>query len=318
MADVVVVDDLTKRYGGVPALRGVTFRLITGESLGLVGPMGSGKSTLIKILAGVVRPTSGQATINGHPVVKPREALERVGVVLDRTSFYPELTPDELLEYLGQLRGMDEAVLAARIKKVLERVGLKAYRDTQLRAFSRGMQRRLAVAQGILHEPQVLLLDEVTSGLDPNSVAEIVEILKEQKRQGRTILMTAHSFTEVSDVCDSLAILDRGQLLLKGDIEEVVRGARSSEIRMRVTTPPSLEQMDEIEAFDGVRELSQPEPTMLRVTFEGAEGARAKLLEFVQGLGLEVSSYKPRATLLEEVYEQALSRTDSEPVGVEE
>lgn len=312
MGDVIVVEDLTKEYRGLPALKGVSFRMITDESLGLVGPMGAGKSTLIQILAGLVRPTSGRALINGNPVTRPARTLERVGVVLDKTQFYPELTPSQMLRYLGRLRGMDKVKLDARIKEVLELVGLKEWREMRLETFSRGMQQRLAVAQAILHEPKVLLLDEVTSGLDPNSVAEVVDILRTQRREGRTILMTAHSFTEVADICDSLAVLDRGRLLLKGDIEDVVRGARSSEIRIRTTVPPTEDQLSSIRDFGGVRDLSQPEPRQLEAVFEGSEDERSKLLEFIQQQGLEVASFKPRATLLEEVYRRALEQTEEE------
>lgn len=315
MADVIVVEDLTKEYAGYPALNGVSFRTITDESLGLVGPMGAGKSTLIKILAGLVRPTSGRATINGASVTRPSKALQRVGVVLDKSAFYPELTAVEMMSYVGRLRGMDKVALDARIKEVLELVGLKEWREKRLETYSRGMQQRLAVGMAILHEPQVLLLDEATSGLDPNSVADVVDILRSQKREGRTILMTAHSFTEVADICDSLAILDRGRLLLKGDIEEVVRGARTSEIRARVTTPPTSDQLRAVREFDGVHDLRQPEPRELHFVFEGGEADRAKLLEFVQGLGLSLTAFKPRATLLEEVYERALAQTE-QPAAV--
>lgn len=308
MGDVIVVDDLTKEYRGVPALKGVSFRLITDESLGLVGPMGAGKSTLIKILAGVVRPTAGQAFIDGQPVTRPSIAMRRVGVVLDKTSFYPELTASEMLAYIGRLRGMGTVELPARIKAVLEQVGLKEWRDVRLGTFSRGMQQRLALAQAILHEPRVLILDEVTSGLDPNSVAEVVDILKQQKREGRTILLTAHSFSEVADVCDSLAILHRGRLLLKGDIEEVVRGARSSEIEVRLLTPPTEEHLRSLGDVDGVRDLEQVEPRQLDIRFDGSESDRSKLLETIQGMGLGVCAFKPRATLLEEAYDRALSQ----------
>lgn len=309
MSDVIEVEDLTKEYRGYPAVNGVSFRMITDESLGLVGPMGAGKSTLIKILAGLVRPTSGRALINGVPVTDPSKALERVGVVLDKTAFYPELTPTETLTYVGRLRNMGKVELPARIKEVLEQVGLKEWREKRLETFSRGMQQRLAVAMAILHEPQVLLLDEATSGLDPNSVHDVVDILRAQKREGRTILMTAHSFTEVADICDSLAILDRGRLLLKGDIEEVVRGARSSEIRVRVAAPPTAEQMRSVREHAGVQRLQQPEPRAMSMVYEGGESDRAKLLEFLGEIGLSVTAFKPRATLLEEVYERALAQT---------
>jgi ABC-2 type transport system ATP-binding protein len=229
MSDSIVLEGLTKYYNGFLALDNLSLRVKRREDVALLGPNGAGKTTTLKILCGLLRPSSGAAYIEGISVLEERErAIAEVGAILETPEFYPFLTPDETLRYLGRLRGMRERELGGRIREVLELVRLEGWTDVKVGKFSRGMKQRLALAQAMLHDPPILILDEPSLGLDPRGMVEIREILKEARRE-KTVFFASHLLTEVAQICRKVAIIDRGKLRAYDDISSLKRKYRSFE-----------------------------------------------------------------------------------------
>jgi ABC-2 type transport system ATP-binding protein len=229
MQDSIVLKDLTKYYNGFLALDNLSLRVKWNEDVALLGPNGAGKTTTLKILCGLLRPSSGRAYLAGVDVMEERErAISNVGAILETPEFYPFLTPDETLRYLGRLRGMGERELGGRIREVLKLVRLEEWTNVKIGKFSRGMKQRLALAQAMLHDPPILILDEPSLGLDPRGMVEIREILKEA-REKKTVFFASHLLTEVAQICRKVAIIDHGKLRAYDDITRLKKKYQSFE-----------------------------------------------------------------------------------------
>ena len=238
--EAITIQDLRKRYGNgskqVEALRGVSLHVQCGEIYGLLGRNGAGKTTLVKVLLDLVRPTTGSARILG--VEAGRVAARRPVGYLPEDHRFPEYqTGESALWFYGQLSGLPAAVLRTRTPELLHLVGLKDAGKRRIRAYSKGMKQRLGLAQALLHEPQVLLLDEPTDGVDPVGRAEIREVLTGLKQRGKTVFLNSHLLSEVERLCDRVAILERGELVREGTIDALTRGQNV----VRITTVPVLD-----------------------------------------------------------------------------
>src|SRR3990170_1895988 len=215
---------LGKDYGSFTALKALDLTVEEGSSLGFLGPNGAGKSTTIKIMTNLIRPSRGHATLFGIDVAREAtRALAQVGAVIETPEFYGYLSPLETLAYAGRLRGMAKKDIESRSETVLKEVKLQTWADHRIQEFSKGMKQRLAIAQALLHEPDLLILDEPTSGLDPRGMAEIRDVIKALKGEGRTIFMSSHLLAEVQEVCDEVSLLNHGTLLLRGSVRELSR-----------------------------------------------------------------------------------------------
>ena len=223
MSEAIVIENLTKNYGGFVALDNLSLKIKENEDIALLGPNGAGKTTAIKILCGLLRPSSGTAYIEGINVVEKRElALSKVGAIVETPEFYPYLTPEEILSYLGRLRGMRGHRLKSRIKEVIKLVRLDGWAKVKIEKFSRGMKQRLAVVQALLHDPPILILDEPALGLDPRGMMEVRKIFKEARKE-KTIFYASHLLTEVEQVCDKVAIIDHGRLRVYDSVASLKR-----------------------------------------------------------------------------------------------
>ena len=229
MREAIVIEDLSKYYGGLLALDKLSLRINRNEDVALLGPNGAGKTTTLKILCGLLRPSSGAAYIDGIDVMKDRKkAIAKVGTILETPEFYPFFTPEEILTYLGRLRDMSGHMLKRRIKEVIGLVRLDDWVRVKIGKFSRGMKQRLALAQALLHDPPILILDEPALGLDPRGMMEIRGILKEARKE-KTVFLASHLLTEVAQICDKVAIIESGRLRAYERIATLKRKYRSFE-----------------------------------------------------------------------------------------
>jgi len=228
MRESIVIEGLSKYYDSFLALDNLSLKVKKNEDIALLGPNGAGKTTTLKLLCGLLRPSSGTAYINGVNVMEERErAISKVGAMLETPEFYPFLTPNETLSYLGRLRGMSGQELKSRIDEVIKLVRLEGWAKVRIGKFSRGMKQRLALAQALLHDPPILILDEPALGLDPRGMMEVRAILKKAKKE-KTILLASHLITEVVQVCDKVALIDHGHLLVYDSIPRLKRKYRKS------------------------------------------------------------------------------------------
>jgi ABC-2 type transport system ATP-binding protein len=216
------VNELSKNYGDLVAVDSVSFTAGKGTVFGLLGPNGAGKSTAINCISGLLRPTSGHAYVDGHDVVSDGKAARRsLGVVPQELALYEDLPAVENLRYWGQAYGLRGKVLEQRVGEVLEYIGLGDRAKDLPKAFSGGMKRRLNFGCGIVHRPPVILLDEPTVGVDPQSRARLFDMVEAERDAGACVLYTTHYMEEAERLCDSLAIIDRGKLIAQGSVEEL-------------------------------------------------------------------------------------------------
>ena len=221
MSAAIVIENLTKYYGDFLALDKLNLIVPEKENIGFLGPNGAGKSTTLKILCGLIRPSSGRAFIDGINVVeKPEQALAKIGAIIETPEFYGYLTPVETLGYLGQLRGMKGEALKERIDEVIALVKLERWAKVKIEKFSRGMKQRLGLAQTLLHDPPILILDEPGLGLDPRGVVEFREIIASVGAQ-KTLFFASHQLTEVAQICKKVAIVNEGKLLAYDTIADL-------------------------------------------------------------------------------------------------
>ena len=219
--------NLTKRYGDFVALRNLNLTINQGDCFGFIGPNGAGKTTTIKILATLLKPSSGQATINGLTIgYQNRQIRPVIGYVPDFMGAYDDVTVVEYLEFFAAAYSIHGDQRRRVVSDVLDLTELTFKGDAEVNSLSRGMQQRLSVARVLLHDPKVLLLDEPASGLDPRARIEMRELLKELKRMGKTILISSHILHELAELCNTVGILERGELLFQGSVAEILRRAR--------------------------------------------------------------------------------------------
>jgi len=244
-SDVAIrVDDLRKRYRGgvfgrsVDALLGVSFEIPKGQIFGLLGPNGAGKTTVIKILLGIVRATGGKATLLGHPAGK-RQGRTRVGYLPENLQVPRHQTARTALEYYGRLSGMDYTEIKKKSSNLLDQMGLGGRQKESVKQFSKGMRQRLGLAQALLHDPELLILDEPTDGLDPVGRSQVRDIMRQLKDEGRTVFVNSHLLQEVELVCDNVAILNHGELKHIGDVEELTSVASDAELEMQLVSDES-------------------------------------------------------------------------------
>src|SRR5450755_2120330 len=219
---MIEVEQLRKQYGDVTAVKDVTFTARTGEIFGLLGPNGAGKTTTIGCISSLLTPTAGHIRVMGHDVVRDGIAARRsIGVVPQEIALYEDLSARENLSYWGGAQGLRGAQLRDRITEVLELTGLLDRAKEPIKQFSGGMKRRLNFACGIIHQPKILLLDEPTTGVDPQSRVRLLELVRAQAQAGTCVLYTTHYMEEAENLCQRLAIVDHGNVIAAGTLTEL-------------------------------------------------------------------------------------------------
>ncbi len=293
---MIDVTRLGKRYGDLTALDGVTFTAEPGTIFGLLGPNGAGKSTTIGCISGLLTPTSGHVTVLGHDVLTDHiAARQQLGIVPQELALYDDLSARENLAYWGAAYGMGGDALKRRVLHVLERLGLGDRAKEPVKRFSGGMKRRLNFGCGIVHSPKVLLLDEPTVGVDPQSRVRLLELVREEVATGTCVLYTTHYMEEAQDLCARLAIIDHGKLLAMGTLDELRRLIGEKDI-VRLSgrfDAPAMRRA--LEQVGGIEVVSADE-RMLRLAVEAASRRLPQILSAVTNAGgdlLETSLSQP-------------------------
>ncbi len=301
--DAIIIEGLTKKYNSFTALDNLSLKIQSNTVVGYLGPNGAGKTTTIKILTNLIKATEGRVYIDNIDVAEdPKRALSNIGVIAETPEFYPYLTPRETLSYLGKIRGMDREYIKIRNKEILEEVNLTEWMDQRIGKFSRGMKQRLAVAQAFLHEPQILILDEPASGLDPRGLIEVREIIKRQKKENKTILMSSHLLYEVQEVCDKLALLNFGKLIAYDDVDNLSKLTIINKMEVKTHNALTPNQIMKIKKLKNVKNVQQRDANTFVFEFEGDEVIKADLLNDLQKLDLKIVSFKSEGTDLEKIY----------------
>ena len=231
---IIQTDGLTKRYGRVLAVDGLSLDVPRGRIFGLLGPNGSGKTTLMSMLLGLVRPTSGNFTLFGQPSERGGldRQLHRIGALIETPSFYPYMSGRNNLAYFQGISGRGDP---AELDSLLEQVGLGGRGGDKFHTYSLGMKQRLGLAYTLLGDPELLVLDEPTNGMDPAGMAEVRELIRGLAGENRTVILSSHLLHEVEQVCDSVGILSHGRLIAQGDVAELLQERGRPQVRLRTT-----------------------------------------------------------------------------------
>jgi ABC-2 type transport system ATP-binding protein len=301
--DAIVAEGLEKRYGDVQALDGVSFRVRAGEVFGLLGPNGAGKSTTVKVLTTLTTPNGGRAEVAGHDVVREPDAVRRsIGYVPQSSGVDRDATGRENLMLQGRVQGMSGRRLRDRVERLLELLGIADAADRVVRGYSGGMKRRLDVGLGLVHGPQVLFLDEPTTGLDPEArTAMWAELAVLAREELLTILLTTHYLEEADALTNRLAIVSRGRVVVEGTAEELKGGLQGEAVMVELADGQVEEAAEVVRALTEVREVSA-EGQLLRSRV--ADGARAvpTILAALDSRGIAVESVTMHRPSLDDVY----------------
>ena len=260
MKSKLEVNELTKQYGQLTAVSDLSLQIRNGETLGLLGPNGAGKTTAISMMIGLLNPTSGEVNIDGQsPVLNPTR--RKIGLAPQSLSLYEELTPNENLKFFGQLYGLGKTHLQKRIEWALDFAGLQDRRRDRVQSFSGGMKRRLNLACALVHEPEVVLMDEPTVGVDPQSRNHLFECIERLQKQGLTIIYTTHYMQEAQRLCDRVAIMDHGKLLALDTVDNLIQkhGGKSLLLgQLRQPLGPSQQLPGDLQGMEWRLETEDP------------------------------------------------------------
>ncbi len=298
---ILEVDRLRREYGPLVAVKDVSFTVEKGQVVGLIGPNGAGKTTLLRMLATVLEPTDGRATLMGLDLARDYLRIrERIGFLPDFFNLYNDLTTRETLAFFARAYRVPPAEIAGRIEEVLRYVDLTEKRDAFVRQLSRGMVQRMGVATLLVHAPDLFLLDEPASGLDPKARIDLRQVLKRLSSEGKTVIISSHILTELADFCTHITIMNRGEIPLCGNVEDVRRslgGAR----RIRITVLGGPDRVAERVTRAGGRVLETRGDTLVAEIAGDLETLAALNADLV-GEGLKVAGFAEEKSTLEDVF----------------
>lgn len=285
---MIEAERLRKSFGEVTAVDGVTFTARGGEIFGLLGPNGAGKTTTIGCISGLIVPTAGRARVMGHDVAREGVAARRVlGLVPQDIALYEDLSATENLAFWGGAQGLRGAALRRRTQEVLELTGLQDRAREPVKRFSGGMKRRLNFACGIIHQPQVLLLDEPAVGVDPQSRVRLLELVRAEAQAGRCVLYTTHYLDEAESLCDRLAILDHGRIVAQGTLPEL-RALLGERDVLRLSGAFQPDRVRAALQRAGELEIVQADEGLLMVSLANASGRLPQIFSLLASAGAEI------------------------------
>jgi ABC-2 type transport system ATP-binding protein len=300
---IIEVEQLQHQFGAVRALDGLTYSVEEGEVFGVLGPNGAGKTTSIRILNGILTPSSGKVRVlDMNPTTQGCEIRQHTGVLTETPSLYERLTARDNLQTFGALYNIPERKLPGQVSHVLEQFGLTERADDLAGSFSKGMKQRLALARAFLHDPQLLFLDEPTAALDPEAAHQVTQLIEQLSHQeGRTVFLCTHNLDEAQRLCDRVAVLNKGRLLALGTLEQLSQTLwKGAWVVIDCDTEVTPAQLAGVEALVFVRKV-EPEKATLAIQVENIHQV-PDLVSVLVNLGARITQVVPRKHSLEDIY----------------
>lgn len=298
---VIRTQALTKRYNDFVAVDKLNLAVRRGEVFGLLGPNGAGKTTTILMLLGLTEPSAGTVEVLGcDPVRQPLSVKKRVGYLPDQVGFYDDLTARENLLYIARLNGLPRPEAYRRIDTALEQLGLSDVADKRVGAFSRGMRQRLGVADVLIKQPELVIMDEPTMGLDPEAAREFLEIIRRLKAEGITVLLSSHLLYQVQAVCDRVGLFHKGKMVLQGTVDELARRTLGGAYRIRLEANGGAPVEPVLHKLPGVLAVKPAAPSVYEL--EAECDLRADAAQAVVAAGGRLLSLHAEAPSLDDVY----------------
>ncbi len=304
---MIELENVTKYYGDFPAVTDISFRVERGEVLGFLGPNGAGKTTTMKIVTGFIPPSSGKVTIAGYDVVSDSlEARKHIGYLPETVPLYTDMSVEEYLAFMGTIRGMERKKLNSRISDVIEVCRLEEYQSSHISKLSKGFRQRVGIAQAILHEPDVLILDEPTIGIDPIQIIETRQLIKDLAGD-HTVIISTHILPEVSMLCQRVIIIHEGEIVAVDKPDNLGTRLRGSERVELELNAPVKEATKAIESLEDVVSVSTTDSekdnsTCLLIDTVTGSNARANIASTVVNKGWDLLTIKPIGMTLEEIF----------------
>ncbi len=296
--------NLQKKYGNYHALDGLNMEIPDGALFGFVGPNGAGKTTTIKILTGLLRPDGGTVEIDGADALKePRRMRDMIGYVPDTFGVYDNLKVSEYMDFFASCYGLEGLKARGRCHTLLLQVGLGDKEDFFVDGLSRGMQQRLCLARALIHDPQILIMDEPTAGLDPRTRMEFKEMVKELHEQGKTILISSHLLTDLAEICTDIGIIDAGRMVVCGSMEEILNQLKASKPVIITVDQNREAALKLLKEHPLVKTISVREPEIM-VGFTGTKRQESELLAQLVKAGVPVRSFMRERARLEAIFMQ--------------
>ncbi|MBC7119972.1 MAG: ABC transporter ATP-binding protein [Candidatus Methanosuratus sp.] len=306
MDSVISLEQVSKNLGDHEILKSISFAVEPGDIFGYLGPNGAGKTTTIKVILGLLKPDSGRAFVMGKDVSED-EARQKVGFVLEADGLYDNLTGYDNLDYYAQIYGVPRAHARSKIKELLERVGLGDRADDKVARYSKGMRQKLALARAMVHDPDLLILDEPTAGVDPSGQIEVREIILDMAHNlGKTIFLSSHNLDEVQRICNRIALIDKGKIKLYGELEKLRREVGRREVIIETVVNPRLDSiLAELRALPYIEDCRREGHTIHLTLDTSADTSEivARLLDS----GVKVEEVRKGEATLEEIYAKAVN-----------
>ena len=306
-APSIVAENLTKRYGSFTALSNLNLKIEGSKCVGFLGPNGAGKTTTLKIFTDMIRASEGRALINGVDVhLNKKKALGSVGALIESPEIYPALTPREALSMVADLRGLPRAEAKKKIEETVAEVKMNEWLDKKVGKFSKGMKQRINIAAALLSDPEVIMLDEPTTGLDPRGQSEVRDIVKDLKKKNRLVFMSSHLLNEVQEICDEVAMIDHGKLIVYDTLSNVTTrfssgGSNTVEIEFsRDIDEQSVNRT--VSSLTSVSSVDRIDSRKVRIHFSGGIQNQERLLLDLATMKIGMISFRPAASALEDTY----------------
>lgn len=299
--------NLSKKYGKLNAVSDLNLAIPPGTLYGFIGPNGAGKTTTIRMLAGLLEPSSGEILINGENIARnSQRARWLVGYMPDFFGVYDDMKVWEYIDFFARCYKLPAARRATIVDELLQLVDLTDKKEAFVESLSRGMRQRLCLAHALVHDPQILLLDEPASGLDPRARIEMRELLRELGRMGKTVLISSHILTELAEMCDAVAIIEKGQLLAAGPVDEIARAARADKllkIQLLSHDPETVDMASHaLKAYPGVIDVFESQDGDLEAAFAGDNEAIGGLLRHLVIANVPLISFGEAQSDLEDIF----------------